>query len=388
MDGKVFVIRKKNRRQHPWVFSNEIKKIEGKPKKGDSVLVYERDKFIGSGLYNPNSLITVRIYAKTEQDLDKNFFIEQITKALNMRKTSFPNEQDFRLVFGESDGVPGLVLDKYQGNFALQTYTAGMDMRQNLIVEAMQDVMTIDCVIEKNDFRMRDIEKLERREGVIYGTPEQVVISENGIRYFVNIQEGQKTGFYYDQRITRNKVRLLSKNKNVLDVFCYTGGFALNAGIGGAKSVLGIDASETAVKLSQENAILNKLENICKFQTADAFVFLREMVREHKRFDLIVLDPPPFFKTQKEKKRGLRGYKDINLQAMKLLTDGGILVSCTCSHYFFWQDLLDVLSQAAQDIGRSFKIIDRTTQGPDHPVLLSMPESEYLRCFFLEVYRT
>lgn len=386
MDGKVFVIRKKNRRQHPWVFSNEIKKIEGKPKKGDSVLVYERDNFIGSGLYNPNSLITVRIYDKTEQDLDKNFFVERITKALDIRKTSFPNEQDFRLVFGESDGVPGLVLDKYQSSFALQTYTAGMDMRQNLIIEAMQDVMKVACVIEKNDFRMRDIEKLERREGVIYGIPERVIISENGTRYFVNIQEGQKTGFYYDQRITRNKVRLLSKDKNVLDVFCYTGGFALNAGSGEAKSVLGIDASESAIKLSQENSVLNKLENICKFQTADAFVFLREMVREHKRFDLIVLDPPPFFKTQKEKKRGLRGYKDINLQAMKLLTDGGILVSCTCSHYFFWQDLLDVLSQAAQDIGRSFKIIDRTTQGPDHPVLLSMPESEYLRCFFLEVY--
>ncbi len=386
MDGKVLVIRKKNRRQHPWVFSNEIKKIEGKPKKGDSVLVYEHDNFIGSGLYNPNSLITIRIYSKIEQDLDKNFFVERITKALDVRKASFPNEQDFRLVFGESDGVPGLVLDKYQKSFALQTYTAGMDMRQNLIVEAMRDVMTVACVIEKNDFRMRDIEKLERREGVIYGTPERVIISENGTKYYVNIQEGQKTGFYYDQRITRNKVRLLSKNKNILDVFCYTGGFALNSGLGEAKSVLGIDASETAIKLSEENAGLNKLENLCKFQTADAFVFLREMFREHRRFDLIVLDPPPFFKTQKEKKRGLRGYKDINLQAMKLLTEGGILVSCTCSHYFFWQDLLDVLSQAAQDIGRSFKIIDRTTQGPDHPVLLNMPESEYLRCFFLEVY--
>ena len=386
MDGKVFVVRKKNRRQHPWVFSNEIRKIEGKPKKGDSVMVYDRDQFIGSGLYNPNSLITVRIYAKTEQNLDKDFFIERIKKALDIRLANFPNEQDFRLVFGESDGIPGLVLDKYQSSFALQAYTAGMDMRQDLIIEAMRDVMTVDCVIEKNDFRMRDLEKLERREGVIYGTPERVIISENGINYYVNIQEGQKTGFYYDQRITRNKVKILSKNKNVLDMFCYTGGFALNAGVGEAKSILGIDASDTAVKLSNENAVLNKLENICKFQTADAFVFLREMVREHRRFDLIVLDPPPFFKTQKEKKRGLRGYKDINLQAMKLLTEGGILVSCTCSHYFFWQDLLDILSQAAQDIGRSFKIIDRTTQGPDHPVLLSMPESEYLRCYFLDVY--
>jgi 23S rRNA (cytosine1962-C5)-methyltransferase len=337
-------------------------------------------------LYNPHSLISVRLYSHQERELDKKYFTEQIDKAFKYRQNILNNESDFRMVFGESDGLPGLVLDKYQNHFALQTYSVGMDMRQSLIVKSLEEVMKVDCVIEKNNFRLREAEKLQRREGVIYGVPRPVIISEAGLKFTVNIQEGQKTGFYYDQRVTRAKVRALSKDKSVLDVFSYTGGFALNAGAGGAKSVTGIDASETAIKLAEQNASINNLDNVCKFKMSDAFFVLRTLIHERKKYDLIILDPPPFFKTQKEKKRGMRGYKDINIQAMKLLNDGGILVSCTCSHYLFWQDLLDVLSQAAQDVGRGFKIIDRTTQGPDHPVLLSMPESEYLRCFFLEIH--
>lgn len=386
MNKKVWVIRKKHRRQHPWIFSNEIKQTIGNPKIGDTVLVYEKEQFLGSGLYNPHSLIAIRLYSYQEQELDKSFFVEMIGKALKLRQTILPGEQDFRLVYGESDGVPGVVIDKYANSFALQTYSYGTDLRQNIIVEAMKEVMPVDCVIQKNDFRLREAEGLPRIESLIYGEAKPVVISENGIKYMVDITEGQKTGFYYDQRVTRAKVRALVKDKNVLDVFCYTGGFALNAAIGEAKSVLAVDASENAIKLSEHNAMLNNLEKKCKFVMADAFVFLRELNSEHRKFDLIILDPPPFFKSPKEKSRGMRGYKDINLQAMKLLTDGGILVSSTCSHYLFWQDLLDVLNQAAQDVNRTFKIIDRTTQGPDHPVLLGMPESEYLRCFFLEVY--
>jgi 23S rRNA (cytosine1962-C5)-methyltransferase len=386
MTNKVSVIRKKARHLHPWIFSNEIKKITGNPDIGDTVLVFERDNFIGSGLYNPHSLISIRLYSHQEQELDKTFFIQQIEKSLKNRQGILPDEQDFRLVYGESDSVPGLVLDKYQNHFALQTYSVGMDIRQSIIVESLKEVMLVECVIEKNDFRLREAEKLQRREGVIFGTPKPVIISEAGLKFVVNIQEGQKTGFYFDQRMTRAKVRSLCKDKYVLDVFCYTGGFTINAGFGGAKAVLGIDASESAVKLAQENARLNHLEHICKFKTGDAFTVLRDFVREHRKYDLIILDPPPFFKNQREKKRGLRGYKDINIQAMKLLTNGGVLVSSTCSHYLFWQDLLDILTQAAQDVDRNCKIIDRTTQGPDHPVLLSMPESEYLRCFFLEIF--
>jgi len=385
MEKKVWVVRKKIRRQHPWIFSNEIKDTAGDPQIGDAVLVYERDRFIGSGIYNPHSLISVRLYSETERDLDKTFFTEQISKALKTREMVLPNEHDYRLVFGESDGIPGVVLDKYVNSFALQTYSIGTDLRKGIIIEALREMMPVDCVIEKNDFRLRDAEGLPRKETVLYGTASPVIISENGIKYKVDIKEGQKTGFYYDQRITRAKVRAISQDKNILDIFCYTGGFSLNAGLGGAKSVLGIDASEPAIGLAKGNAKLNNLSVVCKFRVADAFVILREFNRERRKYDIIILDPPPFFKSLKEKSRGLRGYRDINLQAMKLLNDGGILISSTCSHYLFWQDLLDVLTHAAQDIGRSFKIIDRTTQGPDHPVLLSMPESEYLRCFFLEM---
>lgn len=386
MEKEVRVIRKKIRHQHPWVFSNEVKSVEGNPEIGDIVSVYDRDEFIGSGIYNPYSLIRIRIFSNQKRDLDKDFFKEYIQKAYKNRQILFPGEQDFRLVYGESDGIPGVVIDKYQNHFALQTYSAGTDMRQDMIIEGMRDIMDVECVIEKNDFRLREAEHLPRREGVIYGVSSPVIISENGIKYAVDVKEGQKTGFYFDQRITRAKCRRLSQNKNVLDVFCYTGGFSLNAGLGGANSVLGIDASASVIKLAKDNAKINGINDICKFQVADAFVVLREFVRQRRKFDLIILDPPPFFKSQKEKTRGLRGYKDINLQAMKLLTEAGILVSSTCSHYLFWQDLLDVLSAAAQNVGRTFKIVDRTTQGPDHPVLLNMPESEYLRCFFLEVY--
>ncbi|MEO0083940.1 MAG: class I SAM-dependent rRNA methyltransferase [candidate division WOR-3 bacterium] len=386
MEYQVWAVRKKTRKNHPWVFSNEVKRVVGKPEIGDVVFVYDHNKFIGSGLYNPHSLIRVRLFSNQKQDLTKEFLIKQIEKAYNYRKTVLVNEDDFRLVYGESDGIPGLVLDKYQNHFALQTYAAGMDKRQDLVISALAELFPVECVIEKNEFRLRELEQLPKREGIIYGTPKPVIISENGIKYQVNIQEGQKTGFYYDQRLTRAKVRALAKDKDVLDVFCYTGGFSLNAALGGAKSVLGIDASASAIQLAEENAKLNKLNKLCKFMVADAFTALRTFVRERKKFDLIILDPPPFFKSLKEKPQGLKGYKDINLQAMKLLTEGGILVSSTCSHYLFWQDLLDVLCQAAQDVNRSFKIIDRTTQGPDHPVLLNMPESEYLRCYFLQVY--
>lgn len=383
---KIYTVRKKTRRNHFWIFSNEIKRIEGNPKIGDTVLVYDHDKFIGSGIYNPHSLITIRLYDSQEHLLDKAFFKEKIKQALAYRHAVLPNEIDYRLVYGESDGLPGVVIDRYQNSFALQTYSIGMEQRQDLIIQALTELLPVDCVVAKNDFRLRDAEGLERYERVIYGQAKPIIISENKVRYYVDLIQGQKTGFYYDQRITRAKVRALSENKDVLDVFCYTGGFAINAALGNAKSVLAIDASQSAIELAQANAKLNGVDKKVKFVVSDAFIGLRQLIKERQKFDLINLDPPPFLKSQKEKKQGLKGYKDINLQAMKLLKDGGILVSSSCSHYLFWQDLLDVLTQAAADVNKTFRIIDRTTQGPDHPVLLSMPESEYLRCYFLEVH--
>ncbi|MEO0114823.1 MAG: class I SAM-dependent rRNA methyltransferase [candidate division WOR-3 bacterium] len=382
----VHIIRKKSRRDHLWIFANEIRRTEGNPIAGDTVLVYERGKLMGSGLYNPHSLIRIRLYSKRNEEFDLAFIKKRIEDAYQYRKQVLPQENDFRLIFGESDFLPGIVIDKYGDHFTLQTFTLATEQRKELICQALSSLFPVKSIFEKNDFRLRDIEQLPRQEGLLYGAIEdKIVINENQAKFYVDIKGGQKTGYFFDHRLTRAKVRTLSQGRNVLDVFCYTGGFSINSALGGAKTVTGIDGSVAAIELAKENAKLNQVEKICQFEVGDAFRLLRQYVKEEKRFDLIVLDPPPFIKSLKEKKSGLKGYKEINLQAMKLLNPGGILVTSSCSHYLFWQDLLDILIAAAQDAQRSFKIIDRTTQGPDHPIILSMPETEYLRCFFLTV---
>jgi 23S rRNA (cytosine1962-C5)-methyltransferase len=382
----IHIIRKKSRKNHPWVFSNETRRVEGNPVAGDTVLVYERGKLLGSGFYNPNSLIQIRLYSQQNEEFDLDFTKRKISQAYQYRKKVLPQEDNFRLAYGESDSLPGIVIDKYDNHFTLQTFTLGAELRKELIGQSLRELFPVQSIFEKNDFRLRDIESLPRQEGLLFGEiDEKIIIHENQTKFYVDIKTGQKTGYYFDHRLTRAKVRTLSQGKNVLDVFCYTGGFGINAALGGAKSVIGIDDSVTAIDLAKENVKLNQVEAICQFEVGDAFTLLRDYVKEKRRFDLIIIDPPPFIKSIKEKKRGFKGYKEINLQAMKLLNDGGILVTSSCSHYLFWQDLLDILTQAAQDVGRNFKIIDCATQGPDHPILLSMPETEYLRGFFLEV---
>jgi len=282
--------------------------------------------------------------------------------------------------------VPGLVIDKYGNHFVVQTYALGLDMRHELVVAALREVFDVASVIEKNDFRLRDPEGLTRRAGVLFGTPEpRIVISESEAKFYVDVAGGQKTGYYFDHRLTRRKVRQLSAGRKVLDVFSYTGSFAINAALGGAESVLAVDASAAAATIATENSVLNGVADRCTFATDNAFTALAELDAQGRRFDLVNLDPPAFIKAQKDKNAGMRGYRQINALAMKLLPAGGILVSSSCSHYLFWQDMLDMLVAASQDAGRSFTILDRTTQGPDHPVLLSMPESEYLRGFILQV---
>lgn len=383
----VHAIRKKSRRDHLWIFANEIRRTEGNPSAGDTVLVYERGKLVGSGFYNPLSLIRIRLYSKKNEEFDLALVKKRINDSYQYRKQVLPQEDNFRLVYGESDCLPGIVIDKYVNNFALQTFALGAELRKELICQALRELFPVKSIFEKNDIRSRELEGLPRQEGLLYGEiKERVIISENQSKFWVNIKAGQKTGYFYDHRLTRIKVRALSRGRNVLDVFSYTGGFSINAALGGAKKVIGIDNSASAIELAKENAKLNQVAEVCQFEVGDAFELLRQFVKEKRKYDLIVLDPPPFIKSLKEKKGGLKGYKEINLQAMKLLNERGILVTSSCSHYLFWQDLLNILIEAASDSKRSFKIIDRTTQGPDHPILLSMPETEYLRCFFLEIY--
>jgi 23S rRNA (cytosine1962-C5)-methyltransferase len=404
-DKVVHVVRKKSRGQHAWVFSNEVTRTEGNPGPGDLVLVFDRKHLVGSGIYNPHSLIRVRLYSDQDEELDAGLVRRRIEAALAYRHTMLPGENDFRLMYGESDRVPGLVIDKYGSHFVVQTYALGLDMRHELVVDALRGVFEVASVIEKNDFRLRDPEGLPRRAGILFGTPEpRTVISESGAKFYVDAAGGQKTGYYFDHRLTRRKVRQLSgglprlsaeenrgctqslsSGRSVLDVFSYTGSFAINAALGGAESVLAVDASAAAATIATENSVLNGVVDKCEFATDNAFTALDKLGSEGRKFDLINLDPPAFIKAQKDKNAGMRGYRQINAMAMKLLPAGGILVSSSCSHYLFWQDMLDMLVAASQDAGRSFTILDRTTQGPDHPVLLSMPESEYLRGFVLQV---
>lgn len=386
MQAIVHAVRRRPRADHLWVFANEIKRIEGAPQVGDLVRVYDRGRFIGCGVFNPKSLIAVRLYSLKEEELDQRLIRERIAAAYRYRQERLPAEQDFRLVFGESDWLPGLVIDKYGKHFAVQVYSAGFEFRLDLVTGALCELFDVAAIYEKDDIKLREPEGLPRRERLLYGDPEpELTITENGVRFYVNIGSGQKTGYFFDHRITRQKVKKLSQNRRVLDVFSYTGSFAINAARGGAKGVLAVDRDADAIAMAERNARLNGVNGVCEFVVADAFDFLRELIKKGERFDLVNLDPPAFIKAQKDKKSGMACYGKINALALKLLNPGGILVSSSCSHYLFWQDLLDVVVRAVQEVNRQFVIIDRSTQGPDHPVLPQMPESEYLRCLILQI---
>ncbi len=382
----VHASRKRTRERHAWVFAREVQRTEGDPGPGDTVLVYDKGKFIGCGMYNPNSLIRVRLYSTKKEELGLDLLKKRLEQAWQYRQAQLPGETDFRLVYGESDRLPGLVVDKYDRHFVVQTYAVAMEQRLDLICQALAQTFDVESVFEKNDSRLREVEGLVRREGALYGEPgRRVVISENGAGFYVDIVNGQKTGYYFDQRITRRRVRELVCNRRFLDVFCYTGGFAINAALGRAATVVAVDSSAAACSIAAANAELNKVEDRCQFVGAEAFGYLRQLARNGEKFDMVCLDPPAFIKSRRGRERGLEGYRTINSLAMKILPKGGLLVSCSCSHYLFWQDMFDMLAAAAQDAGRSFMVLDRSTQGPDHPFLFNTPESEYLRCFILRV---
>ncbi len=353
---------------------------------GDLVKVYDRGRFIGSGMYNPKSLIRVRLYSEQDEELTEEFIRRRIESAYQYRKKLLPEENDFRLIFGEADGLPGLVIDKYGDHFAVQVYSAGFDSRLSLVVNALTKLFPVVSIFEKDDFKLREPEGLERRERLLYGAlPSELIISENGVKFYVDIAKGQKTGYFFDHRLTRQKVKKLSKDRRVLDLFSYTGSFAINSVLGGAKQVIAVDSSESACEMAKRNAQLTQVEDRCEFIVADAFEFLKKLIRTGEKFDLVNLDPPGFIKAQKDKEKGIAKYLKINSLAMRVLSRGGILVSSSCSHYLFWQDLMDILLISAQETGRSFVVLDRSTQGPDHPIHPQMPETEYLRSLIVQV---
>lgn len=371
---------------HPWVFRSDIEKIEGRFHPGDIVDVYSsRNKFIGRGYINPESQIIIRILTTEQEDINQNFFYKRIQAAWDYRK-KVSDIQSCRAVFAESDFLPALIVDKFGDYLVVQTLALGIDKHKDLLVEILDEIIKPAGIYERNDVHVRELEGLDLRKGFLKGTFDtKIEMIENGIKFIVDIENGQKTGFFLDQKENRAALKTFVKDSKVLDCFTHTGSFALHAGYYGAKSVLGIDISEHAVECARINAKINGLDKAVNFKAANTFNILRDFESQGERFDTIILDPPAFTKTKGAVDGAVRGYKEINLRAMKIINSGGFLVSCSCSQHVDPDLFLDIIYDASIDVNRKIKLIEYRTQAKDHPILLASQETQYIKCAILQV---
>jgi len=373
---------------HPWIYKNAINRIRGDFTPGDLVEIKDwRGKFLGIGYANPSSYIVARILTRKQEKIDESFWRKRLKSALNFRcKTGIAELDAYRIVFSEADFLPGVIIDKFGDYIVLQTLTLGVDRFKEIIVRVLIDLFPVKGIYHKNDVPVRAIEGLSQEDCLLFGeVPDEVIIEENSVKFCVNIAGGQKTGHFLDQRRNRALLKDISKGANVLDAFCYTGGFGLNAARFGAKSVFGVDVSEDAVATARRNAGLNGFDSVCRYDVANVFDRLRELESKGQRYDVIVLDPPAFAKNKRAVEGALRGYKEINLRAMKIVKEGGFLLTCSCSHHISWDLFEGVIFEAAKDAGKTLRVVAREGQPPDHPVLMGFDESRYLKCLLLEV---
>lgn len=372
---------------HPWVYANEVAKIEGKDAQGSIAKVCAFDgRFIGYGYINHLSKIIVRILTRRDEIIDKDFFKKRIVNANDLRVNLGFND-NYRVCFGENDLLPGLVVDKYGDYLCVQFLTLGMEVRKDMILDILEEIFSPKGIYERSDVSVREKEGLKQFKGVVRGAINSpVLINENGVKMFVDLENGQKTGYFLDQKENRLNLRRYVKDKTVLDCFSNVGGFALNAAIGGAKDVTALDISEIAVEYIRKNAELNGLKNI-KTECADVFERLREYRREEKKFDVIVLDPPAFTKSKETVKEGYKGYKDINIQALKLLRSGGILVTCSCSQHLTVNLFNDMLKESISQAGVNAKMLELRIQSRDHSTLIGLDEGLYLKVAVLYVWK-
>ena len=377
--------------RRPWIFSGAVERVEGSPESGDTVLVKSADgEALGLAAYSPNSQIQARMWTwNAAQQVDIDFLTAKISSAIEMRRKLIPAGETtaLRLVHAESDGIPGLVVDQYGSVLVMQVLTAGVEKWRHEIKDILVELTGAACVYERSDVEVRRLEGLEPRSGLLYGAvPDPLVIEENTLQFLVDVAGGQKTGFYVDQRKNRQKVREAAWGRDVLNCFCYTGAFSVYAAAGGAKSVLSVDSSAEALEIADENRKLNGLpDGLLTWQEGDVFKDLRTMRDSRKSFDLIVLDPPKFAPTSAQAKHAVRGYKDINLLAFKLLRPGGLLFTFSCSGGVKEDLFQKVVAGAALDAGVDACIVDRMHQGLDHPVALQFPEGAYLKGLVCEV---
>ena len=375
-----------------WVYDNEIDKIEGEFENGDFVKVHDFDDYcMGCGFINTNSKITVRVMTRNKnQVIDDDFIEMRVRDAWNYRKSTV-DTSSCRVIFGEADFMPGLVIDKFSDVLVVQSLALGIDKIKLTIIDKLKKVMAEDGVnirgvYERSDAKVRLQEGMERYKGFI-GEPfdTKVTIIENGVKYNVDVEDGQKTGFFLDQKYNRLAIQKLCKGAEVLDCFTHTGSFALNAGIAGAKSVIGVDASELGVNQARENAELNGLSDKVKFICEDVFELLPSLEEKKEKFDVVILDPPAFTKSRNSVKNAIKGYREINLRAMKLIKDGGFLATCSCSHFMTPELFTETIGQAAKNVHKRLRQVEYRTQAPDHPILWAADESYYLKFYIFQV---
>lgn len=385
----IFKPRKENRllNGHPWIYNSEVDRIKGDFKDGDLVDFQDhRGRFLGRGYANTRSRIVGRLLTTGHDTIDASFFRDRIMAACRFRDQWVRHTTACRAVYSESDLLPGLIIDRYGDYLAVQFLTLGMDRWKETVLDILEDHFHPAGIIERSDVPIRQHEGLSDEKSVLRGDcPDMVEIQEHDRKYLVDVMHGQKTGFFLDQRENRQIVADLSDGARVLDGCCHTGGFSVAAARGGATEVIGIDLSNDALNLAQQNAVHNGVDDTCRFIEGNIFDSLRVYNEKQERFDLIILDPPAFTRGKKSIPGAVRGYKDINLRAMRMLSSGGYLITCSCSYHMTDDLFRDVVLDAACDAGRTVRIADFRTQAADHPILLAAPETQYLKCLVVQV---
>ena len=384
------VILKKNEEKRilngfPWVYANEVYKIEGKDKQGSVARVTAFDgRFVGIGFINHLSKILVRILSLKEEEVDEEFFRKRILAAKRYREESGYSD-NYRAEFSESDYLSGLIVDKYGEYLSVQFLSLGMEVRKELIVKLLVEIFNPRGIYERSDVSIRLKEGLEEKKGYLYGGEFDTLvrIEENGVKMLVDLENGQKTGYFLDQKENRNNIKHYVKDKPVLDCFCNVGGFSMCAAKGGAKSVTAVDISATCLELVEKNAKLNGFD--IETKQADVFEFLRETRRNKKKYDVVILDPPAFTKTADTVKQACKGYKDINVQGLKITERGGYLITCSCSQHLSVQNFLDVIKESVFESGVPAKLVEFRTQSKDHATLIGLDQSLYLKVAVLKI---
>ncbi len=371
---------------HPWIYNNEVDRIAGTVAPGDIVEVYYFDgQLAGRGYINPGSQIIIRLLTRKRENIDAAFFHQKISEAWAYRQ-QLGYTENCRLVFGEADGLPALIIDKFNDYFVLQTLSLGIEQWKAAIVDAINAIFKPKGIYERNDVPVRELEGLEQKKDFLSDPfPTEIIIQENGLQFYVDIENGQKTGYFLDQQDNRRAIQHIVKGADVLGAFTYTGTFEIHAAHYGAKSVLGIDISENAVAQANRNASLNKLDHIVKFEAMNAFDVLKNWGKEGRKYDVVMLDPPAFTKNRSSIEKAVTGYKEINLRGMKMINNGGFLVTSSCTNLVSPELFLDTIYMAAKDAKKRIRQVTYQSQSSDHPIIWGMENTHYLKFLIVEV---